>query len=106
MSEPLHRLRLQIPAQHPMFAGHFPGRPIVPGAWLLAQALQALAREAPEYGPGAYAAQVVKFHRPVPPDSTLDLVLARTPAGMHELVVTLHGELAATVRLVQAAQHR
>ena len=32
-----------IPADHPAFAGHFPGQPIVPGVVLLDETLQAIA---------------------------------------------------------------
>ncbi len=39
---PAH-LSLTIPADHPAFAGHFPGNPIVPGVVLLDEALHALA---------------------------------------------------------------
>ncbi|MFT3735881.1 MAG: hypothetical protein QM776_12785 [Rhodocyclaceae bacterium] len=39
MSEPI---ALPIPADHPVFAGHFPGQPIVPGALLLDLAIVAI----------------------------------------------------------------
>lgn len=32
----------EIAVDHPCFAGHFPGRPIVPGALLLAEVVEAL----------------------------------------------------------------
>lgn len=37
------RTQLAIPADHPAFAGHFPGMPIVPGVVLLDAALHAIA---------------------------------------------------------------
>ncbi|HZP74838.1 MAG TPA: AMP-binding protein [Pseudolabrys sp.] len=38
--------RLSIPADHPAFAGHFPGNPIVPGAVLLDEVLHAICAQA------------------------------------------------------------
>lgn len=37
------RIPLSIDAAHPAFAGHFPGRPIVPGVVLLDESLRAIA---------------------------------------------------------------
>jgi len=44
MSAPGTRLHtaLAIAAEHPCFAGHFPGRPILPGALLLDEALRVI----------------------------------------------------------------
>ena len=36
---------IQIPSDHPVFVGHFPGTPIVPGVVLLDEALDAIARQ-------------------------------------------------------------
>jgi 3-hydroxymyristoyl/3-hydroxydecanoyl-(acyl carrier protein) dehydratase len=59
----------ELPAEHPALFGHFPGRPIVPGALLLAQALQALLA-APHWAARLGAAPrlaSVKFLAPVEP---------------------------------------
>ena len=34
-------ITMVIAADHPAFAGHFPGAPVLPGAWLLALVMQA-----------------------------------------------------------------
>jgi 3-hydroxymyristoyl/3-hydroxydecanoyl-(acyl carrier protein) dehydratase len=59
---------LNIPADHPAFAGHFPGRPIVPGVVLLDLAQLQL-----EQATGLRLAglAVAKFHRPVGPGEGL-----------------------------------
>ena len=38
----MNEIDLAIASDHPAFAGHFPGHPVLPGALLLAHALQAL----------------------------------------------------------------
>lgn len=58
-----------LPAEHPALAGHFPGRPIVPGVVLL-QWVEALLAE------NRLAIQeiaVVKFHAPLLPADTVDI---------------------------------
>jgi 3-hydroxyacyl-[acyl-carrier-protein] dehydratase len=82
--------RLRFPASHPAFAGHFPGAPMVPGALLLAAALEALGTG----GPGTRIASA-KFLSPVAPDETVDV--QRTGSGRLELRVA--GRLVASARL-------
>lgn len=60
--------RLRFPAAHPVFAGHFPGAPMVPGALLLAVALDALGLARP----GLEIASA-KFLHPVPPEIEVEV---------------------------------
>lgn len=74
--------RWQVPSDHPAFAGHFPGRPIVPGVLLLAQLLELL-REAGEPVAGLQIASA-KFLSPVGPGAELLLrVLPPEPGAGH-----------------------
>jgi 3-hydroxymyristoyl/3-hydroxydecanoyl-(acyl carrier protein) dehydratase len=62
------KARLRFPAAHPAFAGHFPGAPTVPGALLLAAALEALglARAGLEIASA-------KFLHPVAPETEVEV---------------------------------
>lgn len=62
-----------FPGDHPALPGHFPGNPIIPGAVLLSEAAEAIARDlaAP---PGSIQVRSAKFLRPVRPG---DRVLIR-----------------------------
>lgn len=57
--------RGRIAAGHPALSGHFPGRPIVPGAVLLAEVERAVAREC---GGRVTGWPQVKFLSPLPPE--------------------------------------
>lgn len=76
----IHETTRVVPPDHPAFAGHFPGRPILPGVVLLAWALEAL--EAATGRPAA-ACQVAsaKFLRPVGPGTALTLRHTLQPSG-------------------------
>lgn len=60
-----------IAVDHPAFAGHFPGRPIVPGVLLLAEVVEVL-REAGQSG-GAMTISAAKFLAPVGPGAVLTI---------------------------------
>lgn len=62
-------VRWTVPADHPAFAGHFPGRPIVPGVVLLDHAIQAVAQA---LGAPVAAVGNVKFLSPVGPGAELE----------------------------------
>jgi len=78
MSDPV--MPLSIPADHPAYAGHFPGRPILPGVVLLDAALHTLAAR---QGLQATTGQLnsAKFHSPVQPGEALTLHASESPNG-------------------------
>jgi 3-hydroxyacyl-[acyl-carrier-protein] dehydratase len=66
------RCELRIALDHPALAGHFPGRPIVPGVVLLDETLAAAERELGRALSLAGLTQA-KFVRPLLPDETATL---------------------------------
>jgi hypothetical protein len=66
-----------IPPDHPAFAGHFPGHPVLPGVALLSLVMETLAERA---GP-APRIDNAKFLQPVKPGATLTLGLTEQARG-------------------------
>ena len=71
---------LHLAADHPAYAGHFPGQPILPGVVILAEVLDAVAGET---GVAAHRWTIAsaKFRHPVVPGTVLTLVHERTARG-------------------------
>ena len=69
----VYRSEACVPADHPCFAGHFPGHPIVPGVLLLELVLEALREHC-----GALSMtriSEVKFLAPLPPETRFSIAL-------------------------------
>jgi 3-hydroxymyristoyl/3-hydroxydecanoyl-(acyl carrier protein) dehydratase len=67
-----------VPVDHPAFAGHFPGRPIVPGVVLLDKLVQAVEAG----GRKVKAIGSAKFLSPVGPGATLEFTWAPAARGL------------------------
>ena len=86
---------------HPAFAGHFPGRPILPGVVLLDQVVRAL-EAADAAGPAAapfiarYRLAVCKFHRPAGPGAQLAIHTEQQASGSIAFSVTESDQLIAS----------
>lgn len=81
-------LTLPIAIDHPAFAGHFPGRPVVPGVVLLDLCLRSIASR---HGAGtAWSIENAKFLSPVAPGDALVLAFDEHvgPTGRIALRVT------------------
>jgi|MGYP000941000828 3-hydroxyacyl-[acyl-carrier-protein] dehydratase len=63
-------IRWTVPAAHPAFAGHFPGRPILPGVVLVDQAMR-LAASVITPGLVIRGLGNAKFFQPVTPGTSL-----------------------------------
>jgi 3-hydroxymyristoyl/3-hydroxydecanoyl-(acyl carrier protein) dehydratase len=59
-----------VPADHPAFAGHFPGLPVLPGAALLDAVLHVLEEDL-AFDPRAWQITSAKFLEPVRPGDVL-----------------------------------
>lgn len=69
--------RFTMATGDPVFAGHFPDHPVVPGAWLLDQVLYAL-----DPSSAGWRIAALKFLSPVGPGETVELLLAEpSPTG-------------------------
>ena len=75
-----------VPEDHPAFAGHFPGRPIVPGVVLLDRAI-ALAEVHFRLSLSVLQISSAKFFSPVLPGDALVFALDLRPSDVVEFVV-------------------
>ena len=85
MSGDTLRVLRHIAADHPAFAGHFPGQPVLPGALLLAEVLEAI-RAVPALAAALGAAPTLtaaKFLSPVAPGSDLLIELRLQTRALH-----------------------
>jgi 3-hydroxymyristoyl/3-hydroxydecanoyl-(acyl carrier protein) dehydratase len=89
---------LTIEATHPAFAGHFPGRPVLPGVALLAEVWEAALLSRTE---ALLTLDVVKFLSPVTPGMTLRIDLYGSQSGLRFEVFTSHEILVAQGRWSQ-----
>ena len=89
-----------VPPDHPAFAGHFPGRPIVPGVVLLDQALLFAAQMPGRAAGGGWQVAQAKFFVPVGPSQVLRFALQTTPRGAIAFSVTGEGREVAAGTLV------
>ncbi|MGY4827460.1 hypothetical protein ACVNIS_02660 [Sphaerotilaceae bacterium SBD11-9] len=75
---------MYVSPDHPAFAGHFPGQPLLPGVTLLAEVLEAMLRE-PELAARVGTTPrlgVVKFLAPVRPGATLAIHFDNAPTAL------------------------
>jgi 3-hydroxyacyl-[acyl-carrier-protein] dehydratase len=102
MKEPNPCIPLCVAADHPAYAGHFPGQPILPGAVLLDEAQYALAAR---HGIEAAVAQVksAKFPSPVKPGESMRLHYAATAPGVFRFAIMAGERLAASGLIAFAA---
>ena len=91
-----------VPADHPAFAGHFPGQPIVPGVVLLDQAIRFA--ETLLGQPGLpWQIGNSKFFSPVGPGETLRFALQQKPSGAIAFTVSGNGRQVAAGSLTPPA---
>lgn len=74
--------RFVVPPDHPAFAGHFPGAPIVPGVLLLDAAVHAI-QQAQGSAMQACEISAAKFLSPVGPGETLTISCRPGAGGTH-----------------------
>jgi 3-hydroxymyristoyl/3-hydroxydecanoyl-(acyl carrier protein) dehydratase len=91
-----------VPADHPAFAGHFPGRPIVPGVVLLDRAIS-LAEVRLGTAVAGWQVGNAKFLSPVGPGEILEFTLTTAPGASIAFTVRAGERLVASGSLTPAS---
>ncbi|MCP9440567.1 MAG: hypothetical protein NNA20_01365 [Nitrospira sp.] len=86
---------VSIGLDHPAIAGHFPGRPIVPGVLVLCEVLETIRSAEPALKTVA-GVSVVKFASPLKPGEPLAIEVARTAPEQVSFVCRVGGRLVAS----------
>ena len=93
---------LEIPSQHPAFAGHFPGSPMVPGALLLDEAVRVLSAAA-DHGAVQCEIAATKFLSAVRPGEALSVEHETSADGWIRFVIRTCDRTVASGRLTWVA---
>ena len=94
---------VEVAPGHPAFAGHFPGRPMLPGVALVAEAMEGAADDATmlrAIGPRPVLS-VVKFLHPVRPGDRLEIAWSLEARAV-AFEVLVGGRVAASGRFARA----
>lgn len=86
---------LTVAADHPAFAGHFPGTPVLPGVVLLDEVIRALELAAGG-APRCWRIGTVKFLRAVAPGEPLTLEREQLAGGTIRFSILSGGQTVAT----------
>jgi 3-hydroxyacyl-[acyl-carrier-protein] dehydratase len=91
-------ITLNFASDHPVFAGHFPGKPMVPGVLLLDAALHAAQAGINREQGTAWRCQIgsAKFLSPVLPGETLVISCTPTSSGHTRFDISGQGRQVAT----------
>jgi len=89
--------QLRIAPDHPAFAGHFPGNPVVPGVWLLDAVIHAWQQAAP------VRVEAAKFLSPVGPGEVLTISIDTTDDGRARFEISSNGRKVASGTLARGA---
>jgi 3-hydroxymyristoyl/3-hydroxydecanoyl-(acyl carrier protein) dehydratase len=88
----IHRFQWQFPCDHPALAGHFPHRPVAPGAVLLDR-LELFAASLADPSGGSLHIKSAKFLRTVDPGDVLDFSVQAAQSGQFEFRIERGGSL-------------
>lgn len=97
---------LRIDPDHPAFAGHFPGNPVIPGVWLLDAVIHAwrqLQDSSDAVRETVVRIDAAKFLSPVGPGEVLTISLDSTPDGRARFEISGNGRTVATGSLAKGS---